>query len=259
MSNKNTDKCELILLVSISITVALFIYHSLVTSKVNKAEFGSSGHVAEIQKILSEHNTKEIKEAKEKLTANAIALEVANILITHNGVYKPSIDSFSCYELKGYESVLSCYRKKLSWAKQLNDKFGKFSTPRSFCGKEVQSGYLSFTKDTLEHLTKKVKCFKDHKKELQQKLSIHTDGSGSVMYDEICQDKSLSLAPGWSAIGSVNCTKDIFVCGHSKNVCWINKVQSRLGLGGDTKSSSPLKVKKTGARIVNNYGSAEIR
>lgn len=58
------------------------------------------------------------------------------------------------------------------------------------------------------------------------------------------QDRS---GPSFERVNAIECTKTLFTCGAHDNVCWVNKVADRLGLGDGRPG--PLSVRATGVAI----------
>lgn len=155
---------------------------------------------------------------------------------------------------KGYSAVLKCAQDARNMAYAVT-----FAAPRttSACGSNIVSSTSTIIKGMRVYLDDTVTWLTVRAVPLKKALATRS-------MSDACDDIDCSTLPfnggdgkysdaSLVPITSIECTKDLFQCGRARdNVCWINKVASRLGIvceGDSVMTDDPLFVRSTGTRI----------
>jgi len=142
------------------------------------------------------------------------------------------------YEVAGHQcenSTRVCLKANLPRMQEAAQKVPAEQVSQGSCGKEIEdrsrrfiNGRLAFAKDMLDFL---------ERKRAEKPVDFEPE------------------YPDWPTINGVECTKTLFQCGPTNNVCWVNKVADRLGLGtgksfGSSHPNDRLLVRSTGTVLV---------
>lgn len=158
-------------------------------------------------------------------------------------------------ETKGYTALLACERGVSQRIADLAKSLPPEAIATQACGRTIEAahrqyiqGQAAFHADHLAWLER-----------LKPKLTVPMAGkSQSDACDEkLCADEPHDFQPKYGApdganyghVNSVECVKELFDCAPpTGNVCWINKVANRLGVGPEPKPGA-VTVKATGAIV----------
>ncbi len=156
-------------------------------------------------------------------------------------------------ETKGYDPYLKCLTEAYTLVFAANRRLDDAPHASRVCGKEIETAHRDYLAAQLKLFDDRLKWTKAARAELVPRMAAASIWD-ACQPDGSCKGQPIAGVAGepatdYSRIMNVGCTKTLFRCDKADNVCWINKVAARLGLGPD-KPGGTLFVHKSG-RVLN--------
>ena len=162
--------------------------------------------------------------------------------------------SAGCFDRTvGYEELAACIESVASKIRGYAATMPDGPLARYACGHEIETVHRAYVTAQAAFRSASYDWLKANRARLEPRMRtkpLHGACSGQ----KFCESRPLigadpwSFETGWDS-SRIKCTTVLFEClpGHG-NVCWVNKVADRLGLGKD-RHPGPLLVKSTGRRL----------
>lgn len=165
-------------------------------------------------------------------------------------------DWATCHdETKGYANLLRCAQNAKN-ASEAALRSLPSNEPASECGREIATASTSMVRASVTLYTDLIAWLEKNRSRLEGplKTSPLTDVCNRLdCGDQPSQFDGRYELASYATVSRIECTKALFQCGRARdNVCWINKVASRIGVACDpseNKPDDPLFVRSTGTRL----------
>jgi hypothetical protein len=185
------------------------------------------------------------------------AREVARVLRAYDGIVQAINDAdwkkAGCHDrTKGFDALLQCETEVRDIIVKSVSGKPQSETSTAPCARIVELGYRKYIERQSVYHENFVRWLESNRKKLSAPMASHSLLEACGKSDALCKGKPYDFtfeAQYYDNIGKIECTKSLFVCGTNDDVCTINKVTNRLGLGRDKPSRDGLFVRSTGTRI----------
>ncbi|WP_437643745.1 hypothetical protein [Sorangium sp. So ce362] len=161
-------------------------------------------------------------------------------------------------ETKGFDPLLDCAKSVGADIQALRARIPAPALATSSCGHEIEGAHRRYVEAQERFHADVVAWLEKHRAALTAPLkrAALPDGACDAA-PKACEaqpiDASEKYGPGdgasYARVNGIECTKRLFTCGAADNVCFVNKVASRLGLGPEASRLGDLTVGSTGRRI----------
>ncbi|WP_437783594.1 hypothetical protein [Sorangium sp. So ce1097] len=168
-------------------------------------------------------------------------------------------DWSTCHdETVGFDALLSCAKAAHTKIRALQAKMPAATVASSACGKDIEQAHRAYIDGQERYHADVVAWLEQHRAALTPALRRRSLPDGACdAAQKACDAMPIDVASKYGAehgasyarVNMIECTKQLFVCGSTDNVCYIGKVADRLGLGSDGAPRDGLLVRSTGRRL----------
>jgi hypothetical protein len=160
-------------------------------------------------------------------------------------------------ETVGFDALLACEKGVLAEVHGLRARMPPGASATSTCGHEIEDAHR-FYADGQERLHSDLVAWLEKNRAalvpaMRRKALPDACSAAAKACDSRPTDASERYGAihgaSYARVNAIECTKRLFKCGAADNVCFVNKVASRLGLGPEANRSGDLAVRSTGRRI----------
>jgi hypothetical protein len=189
------------------------------------------------------------------------AIDVVRVLRAHyktaQDIGSPDFAIAGCNDKSnGYQALVDCSTPHVEAIKAISAKATPAGVATSPCGKELETALATFITMTTTYNIDHYRWLLDSKARLAPAMAGKNVSDACERLGKFCDTRPRNYQPKYAKastfepIMSVNCVKTLFQCGPAGNVCWVNKIADRLGIGERAPASSgDLKVRATGRTI----------
>ncbi|MBX3220103.1 MAG: hypothetical protein KF795_06250 [Labilithrix sp.] len=156
-------------------------------------------------------------------------------------------------EAKGYDRVLACAKQQRDKARAAVARLPG-AQPSSVCGRTVAAASREMVLAVGQLFDRLVPWLEKNRARITVPLA--TAPVAEVCAEIDCPDLPTEFAienASYARVSGIECTKTLFRCGVARdNICWINRVASRLGVACDPSENKPsdsLSVRETGRHV----------
>ena len=159
-------------------------------------------------------------------------------------------------ETVGYDALLACERAVHAEIQVLRAKLPAASAA-SPCSREVEEVHCAYIDGQARFHADILAWLEANRATLAPAMRRKTLGNGACdVAQKACDARPVDAAEkygsvygaSYARVSTVECTQRLFQCGAEDNVCHLNKVAERIGLGPDARRGD-LAVRSTGQRI----------
>lgn len=161
-------------------------------------------------------------------------------------------------ETVGFDALLACAKGVHEEVARLRAKLPPVRAASGACGHEVEGAHRAYIEGQERFHADVVAWLEKYRTALARPLSRAALPDGACdAAPKACEAQPIVYAETYGAgdgasyarVNGIECTKRLFRCGPADNVCFVNKVASRLGLGPEAKRSGDLSVRSTWRRV----------
>ncbi|WP_437731283.1 hypothetical protein [Sorangium sp. So ce1335] len=158
----------------------------------------------------------------------------------------------------GFDALLSCAKEAHTKIRAQQAKMPTGTIASSACGKDIEQAHRAYIDGQERYHADVVAWLEQHRAALTPALRRRSLPDGACdAARKACDAMPIDVASKYGAehgasyarVNTIECTKQLFVCGSTDNVCYIGKVADRLGLGSDGTPRDGLLVRSTGRRL----------